>query len=245
MGGEMANGDEKRQKDGWDKLAIFSGFLASVAVPVVIAVVGNWYTTAIKQQEVEISNRDQDIRQKAFDREWVQVGLSILRDADTGPNVRAWGVKIISEYAKVPMEEDTKRALVEKGAVLPEAAVLQQAFSPMQQSAPTVGIPTLSRPEAVAGSTTSRLRAVGELQTEGLQALLAKDLQAAISAYDQAYQLWPTFRNVDEIRRTLLQSARAPNEPDWKQLYGRIAKMDLRGVSDDVQNQLSAAAGGS
>jgi hypothetical protein len=244
MGSEMANGDEKRQKDGWDKLSIFSGFLASVAVPVVIAVVGNWYTTAIKQQEVEISNRDQNIRQQAFDREWVQVGLSILRDADTGSNVRAWGVKIVSAYAKVPMEEDTKRAL-EKGAVLPEAAVLQQAFSPMQQSAPIGQVASVPNQGAVAGSTTSRTKAIADLQTQGLQALLAKDLQTAISAYDQAYQLWPTFRNLDEIRRILLQSDRSPNGPDWKPLYGRIAKMDLRGVSDDVQNQLKAAAGGS
>lgn len=211
----MANSDGRLPKDWWDKLPILSVFLASVAVPVVIAVVGHWYTAAIKDRELKIS-------EQTFNREYVQLGLSILRDPDTASYLRKWGVKIVSEFAPVKMEDDTKVALVD-GAVLPEAV------SSNTQSEGAV-------------SATSRTKAIGDLQTQGIRALLDKDLSTAILAYDHAYQLWPTFRNVDEIRRALVQADK-PGELDWRQLYGRIASMDLRGVSEDVQAQLAAAAG--
>jgi len=99
---------------------------------------------------------------------------------------------------------------------------------------------TFGERTVVAASTTSRTRAVSDLQSQGVQALLEKKLSAAIAAYDQAYQLWPTFRNVDEIRRALLQADK-PEGPNWPELYGKIAKMDLRGVSEDVQARLRAA----
>ena len=223
-------------KDAWDKLSIMSGFLASVAVPVVIAVVGNWYTTAIKDRETAISERDQKIRELTFEREWAQLGLSILRDPDTAPNIRTWGVKIVSEYAKVPMEEETREAFA-AGAVLPEAAAVVPLSSPAEQTGFGADVQT-----RVVASATSRTNAISELQTQGVRALLDKDLSAAISAYDQAYQLWPTFRNVDEIRRALLQSDKLDG-PDWPQLYRQIASMDLRGVSEDVRAQVTAAAG--
>jgi len=39
------------KKDVWDKLGALSALIASVLVPVVIVVVGNLYTSAMKQSE--------------------------------------------------------------------------------------------------------------------------------------------------------------------------------------------------
>jgi len=233
----VSNGQDKPAKDGWDKLAIFSGFLASVLVPIAVAVVGNWYTTAIKERETEISERDQKIRKDTFDREWVQLGLEILRAPDTKPNIRKWGVQIVSSYASVKMEDEAKAEFAD-GAILPEASPVsvaaQQAFS---------------QPQIAVPSTTSRASAMDQLQTRGIEALLNRDLDGAIAAYDEAYQLWPTFRNADEIRGILVKAekeARSNSQgPDWQQMYKAIVKMDLRGVAKDQRDRLTAAAGGS
>lgn len=235
----MADHQEKSPKDTWDKLSIFSGFLASVLVPIAVAAVGNWYTTAIKERETEISARDQQLRRDAFEREWVQLGLEILRDPDTQTNVRKWGVQIVSSYAKVPMQDEVKEELT-AGAVLPEASIVQQSvLQAAQQMAPNSPV--------VTASATSRTTTIGQLQTQGIEAALAKDLEGAISAYDEAYRLWPTFRNVDEIRRLLNQAdtdSRSRAEgPDWPRIYKVIAGKDLRGVAQDVRDRLSAAAG--
>lgn len=232
----MPEVQEKRQKDAWDKLSIFSGFLASVLVPIAVAVVGNWYATAIKEKEAEISARDQKIRQDTFDREWVQLGLEILRDPDTAPNIRKWGVQIVSNYAKVKMEDDVKQAFT-AGAVLPEAS-----------PAPLTAQQALPQAQTVLPSATSRVSAMDQLQTRGIEALLARDLEGAIAAYDEAYRLWPTFRNVDEIRRALIAAdAEARSRPqgvDWQKLLQTIAKLDLRGVTQEAHDRLSAAGGG-
>jgi hypothetical protein len=231
----MTSVQEAPSKDVWDKVSILSGLLASVLVPIVVAVVGDWYTTAIKDRETEISERDQKIRQETFEREWVQLGLEILRDADTAPNVRKWGVQIVSHYAQVPMEEDVKQALT-AGAVLPEASAVQLTT---QQSVP--------QGDATVATATSRVRALDQLQSRGLDALLARDLDGAIAAYNEAYMLWPTFRNVDEIRRLLVNAetaARSANGPDWPAIYKAVNKMDLRGLPPDARDRLSQAAGG-
>ena len=205
-------------------------------VPVAVAVVGNWYTTAIRERETAISERDQEIRRDTFDREWVQLALEILRDPDTEPNIRKWAVQIISSYAQVPMEDEVKDAFA-SGAVLPEASVVQmtaqQALAPVQTVAP---------------STTSRVSLMDELQSRGIAALLAQDLPGALVAYDEAYSVWPTFRNVDEIRRALIKAESEAQsrgqEPDWQALYRTLADMDLRGVAPDLRKRISDFAGG-
>jgi hypothetical protein len=231
----MANGQDNRPRDAWGKLSVLSGFLASVLVPIAIAVVGNWYTNAIKDRETTISERDQKIRQETFDREWVQLGLEILRDPDTKPNIRKWGVQIVSHYAEVKMEDDVKDALT-AGAVLPEATAVQV---PIQQSA--------LQSDGTVATATSRTRALEQIQNRGVEALLAKDLDGAIAAYNDAYLLWPTFRNVDEIRRALIEAettARTnPSALDWAKIYKEVEKMDLRGLPADTKQRLTQAAG--
>ena len=99
------------------------------------------------------------------------------------------------------LDEDVKDALA-KGAVLPQSSVMQSALT--EQSPP---------------SATARLQTIDQLQEQGISALLAKDLKGALNAYDEAYSLWPTFRNVDEIRRAVVDASKQPAGPNWGQLY--------------------------
>ncbi|WP_374368938.1 hypothetical protein [Dongia sp.] len=235
----MAEPSDRREKDtpgkdNWDKLSVLSGFLAAVFVPIAIAVVGHWYTAAIKDRETAISERDQKIREDIFKREWVQLGLEILRDGDTTPNIRKWGVQIVSHYAAVEMTDEVKDAFA-AGDVLPESASLpltvQQAVAQQQM----VALP----------SQTSRSSEMDRLQSRGIEALLNQDLDGAIVAYNDAYQLWPTFRNVDEIRRLLMEHAEAEGPlADFPAIYKSILRMDLRGVDRSLLAQLEAKAAG-
>lgn len=235
----MAEQSDRREKDtpgkdNWDKLSVLSGFLAAVFVPIAIAVVGHWYTAAIKDRETAISERDQKIREDIFKREWVQLGLEILRDSDTTPNIRKWGVQIVSHYAAVEMTDEVKEAFA-AGDVLPESTVLpltvQQGLAHQQM----VALP----------SSTSRSSEMDKLQNRAVEALLNQDLDGAIAAYNDAYQLWPTFRNVDEIRRLLMEHAEAAGPlADFPAIYKSILRMDLRGVDRSLLAQLEAKAAG-
>lgn len=101
-----------RPKDVWDKLSTLSGVLAAILVPLAVALVGSWYTAAIKERELQLSR-------EISRREWVQVGLDILRDPDVEPSLRKWGVKIVSEYGGIKIEEEVKEALATGKATLP------------------------------------------------------------------------------------------------------------------------------
>lgn len=196
-------------KDIWDKIAASSGIVAAILVPIAVAFVGAQYSAALKQRELEVSAR----------REYVQIGLSILRDPGTKSDLRKWGTDIVNHYADVKMPEPTKDALNEGRQNIPYGAE--------QSTAASAG----------------RLTRIDELQTEGIKALLARNFEAATKAYDTAYQLWPTFRNVYEILNVLKSHPQPPqSDQEWKDVYRRIAPFDLRGVDPKILAQLRQEA---
>jgi hypothetical protein len=220
--GDVSATDAK-PKDVWDKLSALSGIIAAVLVPVVLALIGNWYSSALKERETALSEAN-------FKREWVQLGLSILRDANTRDDARQWAVDIINFYSDVKMPRQTIVELVKQGAILPAATPASGSAAP---AAPGAGPPVTA---------TDRVAMMDKLQTQGIRALLDRDLPAARAAYDLAYQLWPTFRDVDEIR-TLLRKATPPRSAqEWKNLYRQIRGFDLRGVSKEIRDRLQSSA---
>ncbi len=93
-------------------------------------------------------------------------------------------------------------------------------------------------------SATARVKKIDELQERGISALLKRDLEGALAAYDEANSVWPTFRNVDEIHRAIFDASKLPDGPNWQVLYRKIRDMDLRGTSKDLRDRLAAASGG-
>jgi hypothetical protein len=85
---------------------------------------------------------------------------------------------------------------------------------------------------------TGRVAKIGLLQTKGINAVLNKDITEATQAYNSAYDLWPTFRNVDEIRGLLKSTTPPSTNQDWKSLYQKIAQYDLRGVDQNTLQRL-------
>lgn len=201
------------RKDIWDKVSASSAIVAAILVPVAVAFVGAQYSSALKQRELDVTSK----------REYVQIGLSILRDPNTSDNLRKWAASIINHYSDVPMPDDTLKAFTQQGQILPPA---QQAITALG-----TGIST-----SVAD--TGKVARIGSLQTKGINALLNKDIKEATQAYDTAYDLWPTFRNVDEIRGLLNSTTPPSTNQDWKSLYEKIAHFDLRGVDQNTLEQL-------
>lgn len=87
-------------KDIWDKVSTISVLLASVLVPLVVALVGNAYTSALKQSENRLK--------------YTELAIGILREKpsmDT-QDIRSWAVDIINQYSGVPMSPRARQQLL-------------------------------------------------------------------------------------------------------------------------------------
>ncbi len=84
-------------KEWEDKVKVISALL----VPVVLAIVGHWYTSAISEREVQAK--------------FVELGVSILQTPprDDSVNLRSWAVEVLNKYSGVPLDMATKKDLIE------------------------------------------------------------------------------------------------------------------------------------
>src|SRR5215467_15201186 len=104
---DSAVGDGSIMADGtasnWQQtLSALSGAVAAVLIPIVLAVVGNAYTTAIKEREIQ--------------GRFVELALNILKDEPTkeNENIRKWAVQVINAYSGVPLSAAAESDLVQK-----------------------------------------------------------------------------------------------------------------------------------
>ncbi|MEZ5810629.1 MAG: peptidoglycan recognition family protein [Rhizobiaceae bacterium] len=79
--------------------------LSTIAIPVVLLVVGNWYSA---------SQKDKDLGQK-----YVEIAIRILSEEPTDDNqqLRKWAVETVNRYAEIKIDDDLKSILVEKEAI--------------------------------------------------------------------------------------------------------------------------------
>jgi hypothetical protein len=209
------------KKDGWDKLTALSALLASVLVPLALGLIGQMYTASLQERERALAETQEK-------RQWVQIGIDILRDSAIDPKLREWAVELVNKNSggNIRITDAVQRVLIEERVALPQ-----------QQS--------VAQEAAIVSDIGARGPRVDALQTRGLEALLERDLDSAIAAYDEAYRLWPVYRNIDELRKLLRGSRALPRQGDdqaWRALYRRIGAMDLRGVDTGVLDRLKAAA---
>ncbi|MGB3800597.1 MAG: hypothetical protein WA952_12355 [Lewinella sp.] len=76
--------------------------LSAIAVPIVIAIIGYDIQAGISDKNLE--------------RDYIQIAVDILADADPDPRLREWAVDMLNEYAEIKMKpairEDLKRGNV-------------------------------------------------------------------------------------------------------------------------------------
>lgn len=100
--------------------------------------------------------------------------------------------------------------------------------SALQQSA----IPGISRRE----------ENVEALERKGFEAILNRDVTAAIDAFSEARDLWPDYHNVSEIRKLLLENrtelADSGNAKAWGEIASAIDTKYSWGISPDLREKL-------
>lgn len=90
------DGNSPKKKFSWETLKV----LASLLMPLAIASVGHWYTSALKEREIQT--------------EYIELAISILREepSESNLNVREWAVDIINEYSPVEVNKATRDELM-------------------------------------------------------------------------------------------------------------------------------------
>lgn len=167
-----------------------------------------------------------------LDLKYFDVAFRILENNVTCQiGIRTWAVQILNSHSpkEAQMTTDAQQQLIGKGCDSPKlAATLPQSNSAASQSDK--------------GGLADQ---IGVLETQGLEAVLQKDLPSAVNRFATAYRLWPVYRNTDEILRILKeQNAKPPKDADeWTALYKRIANCDLFGVDEKTQDSFAKAAG--
>lgn len=77
----------------WEKLRIIATVLATILIPIVIAVVSQSYTSALKQNEIGVR--------------YVELAIGILRvpPEESPERLRAWAIDVVNSYSEVPLPE--------------------------------------------------------------------------------------------------------------------------------------------
>lgn len=83
-----------------------------------------------------------------------------------------------------------------------------------------------------------------DFEQKGFSAIIAQDFEGASQSFQEAYQKWGNYHNVDEINQLLQkqkskfsQSDTAQKNVGWKEIYCGIAKDYEWGMPDDVLSQ--------
>ena len=88
------------KKDFWEKLKSISAIVASVFVPLAVVLIGNWYSTAVKESEIQVR--------------YVELAVDILKEnpSDNKSNMRSWAVDLVNNYSETKIDKQTREELL-------------------------------------------------------------------------------------------------------------------------------------
>lgn len=84
-----------------EKLKAISATISAVVIPIVVLIVGNNYSAATKERELQ--------------GKFVELAVAILREPPEkqSRNLRDWATQVITNYSGVPLSPEAKRELIE------------------------------------------------------------------------------------------------------------------------------------
>lgn len=91
-----------KQSDVWEKAKAISSIASAVVIPLVLLWVGNGFTSAIKERELQ--------------GKFVELAVQILREEPNEQQLglRDWATQVLNEYSGVSFSNETKEALIER-----------------------------------------------------------------------------------------------------------------------------------
>lgn len=101
-------------------------------------------------------------------------------------------------------------------------------------------LPSAERPAAT-GTADSRAELAEAAERRGFEALIKRDASAAITAFEEAYEVWPEYHNVAEISRVLRERREDLADPEseaWPTLYREILTRYSWGMPQDQRRAL-------
>ena len=89
------------REQAWERAKSAATILSAIAIPVVVAIVGNSFSSAMKEREVQ--------------GKFVELAVQILREEPTKQDagLRSWATTILNDYSGVPFSADTRNALIQ------------------------------------------------------------------------------------------------------------------------------------
>jgi hypothetical protein len=91
----------------------------------------------------------------------------------------------------------------------------------------------------------SRAERAAAAERRGFEAVIERDLDAAIAAFDEARRIWPEYHNVAEIGRALRRwrdRLENPESSAWPQFYREILTRYSWGLPEDLRTEIRAGA---
>lgn len=85
-----------------ERLKVVSTLLATVFIPVVLGLVGHWYTAALKDREIQ--------------SRYIELAINILNEepSDQNKKVRSWAARIIDKYSEIKIGEAEEEILMHR-----------------------------------------------------------------------------------------------------------------------------------
>lgn len=86
--------------ENWDKIKIYSTVFASIFTPIIVGYIGYSINKSITERELQ--------------GRFVELGVTILHQEPTeqSRNLRNWAIEILNRYSGVPIDTETKEALL-------------------------------------------------------------------------------------------------------------------------------------
>src|SRR5688572_5937345 len=93
---------QSEPRDIWGKMTAVSALVASLLIPIVVVIVGNSFSRAIKESENRVK--------------YLELAIGILRTAPSSEteHLRRWAIEVMDKYSEVPIGEEMKNELKQK-----------------------------------------------------------------------------------------------------------------------------------
>jgi len=97
----MNEGPDK-SVSAWEKAKILSVIVASVFIPLAVALSGNWHAKSLKEKDTQAR--------------YIELAIGILMKEPTPENeqIRKWAIDTINHYSEVPIKEPARQELLEQ-----------------------------------------------------------------------------------------------------------------------------------
>lgn len=90
----------------------------------------------------------------------------------------------------------------------------------------------------------SRTEAVEALERAGFEAIINRDINVALTSFEEAKELWPSYHNVAEIHAFLKSNKRVlarKDAPQWDSINEKILAKYTWGMPRDIRSRFSSS----